>query len=244
MQTNTWRENLSTFFLILLLFGSALSRAETITVYGDENHAPLGYLDKGVPKGLLVEMFSKIARKTGDTYDIKMFPWPRAQMHAKEGPGALMNVSMNAQRLELFDFSEPMYFDDVVVVVLKSKAFAFDKLADLKGKVLGGTIDGSYGEEIDSAIRAKLFTVDHDSNPTNRLNKLLRGRIDAALIPGGDLGYESALSGDPALLAKRDQFMVLSKPLVHDPLYLAVAKSLNKKELIARFNKALKEIQK
>ena len=38
--------------------------------------------------------------------------------------------------------------------------------------------------------------------------------------------------------------MVLSKPLVHDPLYLAVAKSLNKKELIARFNKALKEIQK
>ena len=239
------RNFVATIFLFALCsLTSNQLRADTITVYGDENHAPLGYLEKGVPKGLLVDMFSKISKKSGDTYEIKMFPWPRAQMHAREGPGALMNVSMNAQRLEFFDFSDPMYFDDVVVVVLKSKAFAFGRLVDLKGKVLGGTIDGSYGEEIDSAIRAKLFTVDHDSNPTSRLNKLLRGRIDAALIPGGELGYESALSGDPTLLAKRDQFSVLSKPLVHDPIYLAVAKSLNKKELIGRFNKALKEIQK
>ncbi len=234
---------------LLVMLCSALvltqGHAETITVYGDENHAPLGYLEAGVPKGVLVDMFQQISRITGDTYAIQMYPWARAQKLAREAPGALMNVSMNAQRLEIFDFSEPMYFDDVLVVVLKSKPLKFDKLSDLSGKTLGGNNGGSYGEDIDDAIRNKLFSIEHDNSPTQRLNKLLAGgRMDAALIPGGRLGFEAALAADPELLKVRDKFQVLAKPFVRDPLYLAVHKSLRMDALLARFNAALKTLKK
>lgn len=220
------------------------SQAETINVYGDANHAPLGYLEAGVPKGVLVDMFAKISKKTGDTYNIKLYPWGRAQLLAKTEPGALMNVSMNAARMEVFDFSEPMYFDDVVVVVLKAKPLVFNQLSDLKGLTLGGNVGGSYGEEIDRLIADKVFAIEHDSSPVARLRKLLAGRMAVALIPGGKLGFESALAEDPVLASQRDKLLILDKPFVRDPLYLAVSKRLDKKALIARFNQALKEIQK
>ena len=95
-----------------------------------------------------------------------------------------------------------------------------------------------------SANRDGVFKMDRDVSQVNRLNKLLAGRMDAALIGNGIEGFESVLQSDPQLAAKRGQLSVLAKPLTRDPLYLAIPKSMGNKAAMERFNKAVRELQK
>ena len=201
--------------------------ADEIIVFGDDNYAPVIHLQAGKPAGVLVDLLRKVAERTGDTYTVQLFPWKRALETAKAGRGALIGVSLNAERAGVFDFSDPVYDDDIQIVTLKGREFGFDKLADLKGKVLGGVLGASYGEQVDTAIRDGVFKIDRDVSQVNRLNKLLAGRMDAALIGNGIEGFESVLQSDPQLVAKRGQFSVLAKPLTRDPLYLAIPKSMD-----------------
>jgi polar amino acid transport system substrate-binding protein len=218
--------------------------AEELIVYGDDNYAPVIHVRAGKPAGALVDLLRKVSERTGDTYTVQLFPWKRAFETAREGRGALIGVSLNAERATVFDFSDPVYNDDIQIVTRKGHEFAFEQLTDLKGKVLGGVLGASYGEQVDAAIRDGVFKVDRDVSQVNRLNKLLAGRMDAALIGNGIEGFESVLQADPQLAAKRGQFSILAKPLTRDPLYLAIPKSMGKKPVLDRFNKAVRELQK
>jgi ABC-type amino acid transport substrate-binding protein len=222
----------------------ASTRAETLVVMGDHTYAPVIYQDNGQPAGVLVDILRKVSERTGDVYDVQLFPWNRAYDAALRGQGAVVGLSMNIERQSLFDFSDPLYNDDIQIVVRRGHEFPFTKLTDLKGKILGGVLGASYGEEVDRAIRDGLFKMDRDVGQAGRLHKLLAGRMDAALIGNGQAGLEAVLASDPLLLAQRNQFVVLKSPLARDPLYLAAAKGMDKQALIARFNKALRELQK
>lgn len=123
--------------------------------------------------------------------------------------------------------------------MLASKTFPYSTLADLKGKVLGGLSGVSYGEEVDAAVASGLFSIGHDTLTGGRLAKLLYGRIDAALVDGGQLGLESALESVEATKNNAGKFVVLSKALVQDPLHLAFPKTKDKKAAIDRLNAAL-----
>jgi ABC-type amino acid transport substrate-binding protein len=68
--------------------------------------------------------------------------------------------------------------------------------------------------------------------------------MDGALIGNGQAGFDAVLDSDAVLASKRHQFLILKTPLTRDPLYLAAAKGMNKKAVIERFNKALRELQK
>lgn len=58
-------------------------------------------------------------------------------MHeAMAGHGGITNISRNAEREKVFDFSGTVYNDDLQKVVLKGKELPFNELKDLKGKSL------------------------------------------------------------------------------------------------------------
>jgi ABC-type amino acid transport substrate-binding protein len=220
------------------------SSAETLTVYGDDNYLPVIYSQDGKPSGALVNILHKVSERTGDVYDIQLFPWKRAYELARSGSGAIVGISLTNERREIFDFSEPIYNDDIQIVVLKGHEFTFNRLEDLKGKSVGGVLGASYGEVVDKAIQDGLFKVDRDVGQAGRLRKLMAGRIDAAFIGNGSAGLEAVLQSDPQLASKRASFVVLKTPLTRDPLHLAAAKSLDKKAVIERFNAAVRNLQK
>jgi polar amino acid transport system substrate-binding protein len=192
----------------------------------------------------LVDILRKVSERSGDTYELQLFPWKRAYEMVRTGSGAVVGVSMTEERRELFDFSEPIYSDDIQVIVLKGREFPFKQLSDLKGKTMGGVLGASYGDSVDKAIAQGLFKVDRDIGQTGRLHKLLAQRMDGALIGNGQAGFDAVLDSDAILASKRNQFTILKPPLTRDPLYLATAKSMNKKAVLDRFNKALRELQK
>ena len=225
--------------------GAALvAHSETLVVYGDDTYQPVISRLNGMPVGVLVDILRKVSERSGDTYDIQLFPWKRAYELASMGKGALIGISKTTERQEVFDFSDPIYSDDIQIVVLKGREFPFAQLGDLQGKTMGGVLGASYGEVVDKAIQEGLFKMDRDIGQSGRLNKLLAHRMDGALIGNGRAGFEAVLASDPLLMAQRHQFVVLKTPLTRDTLYLAAAKSMKNKAAIERFNKALRELQK
>lgn len=215
------------------------ARAATLKVFGPDRYPPMIYLRHGRPVGLLPDLLRRVEARSADLYALDLVPWARALELARRGAGGLIGVTRTQERLQWLDFSEPVMDDSVHLVMLKERAFAYRGLEDLKGKHVGGTLGTSYGDEMDRAIASGLFTVDRDLGMHNRLHKLLRGRLDAALIGIGRAGFDYLLSSDAELLAARDRFEFVPTPVVSNWLHLAFAKSLEQTLALQRFNQAL-----
>jgi ABC-type amino acid transport substrate-binding protein len=218
---------------------SNTARADDVVVYADDAYAPVSYLSEGKPAGIFPVIFDRLSRDTGDHYEFVAVPWERALRESLRGSGGITNFSWTVERDKLYDYSQPIYFDDIQLVVLAGNEFAFAAPKDLKGKIAGGAAGASYGEEVDRAIADGVISVDRDDNQQFRMRKLLAGRIDVAIIGNGIAGFEQLLASDPELKAMRNRFVVLPHPLAHDPLYLAFAKSMHMKPVLERFDHAL-----
>ncbi|MDT8990764.1 transporter substrate-binding domain-containing protein [Curvibacter sp. APW13] len=229
---------------VLAAGAMVLARAENLVVFGDDSYAPVVFMREGKPAGILVRILERAEALTGDHYDIRLSPWKRAYELAARGEGGVMGVSFNHDRARIFDFSKPVYDDDIQVVTLADKTFAFSQLSDLKGKLIGGVHGASYGDAVDAAIAKGLISIERDVGQGGRLRKLLAGRLDAAFIGNGSVGLETAIASEPMLRANREQFAVLPKPLTVDPLHLAFAKSMDKAAAIARFDAAVEKLRK
>ena len=212
-------------------------------ILGDDSYPPVIHRLQGKPGGFLVEVLDRVAPRLKEHFDIQLMPWKRAYVMALRGQGGLIGVSRNQEREALFDFSRPIYNDDIRIVVLKGHAFPFKDLTDLRGLRIGGVSGASYGERVDAALRDGLFTMDRDIGQVSRLRKLLAGRLDAAFIGNGERGLAWQLSSHPELVAHRDQFELLPVPLATDPLHLAFSKALGQREFLAAFDQATKELK-
>jgi ABC-type amino acid transport substrate-binding protein len=218
--------------------------AETLVVLGDDAYAPVIHMRGGAPSGFLVTILERASALTGDRYDVRLSPWKRAYELASRGEGGVVGVSFNHERAKLFDFSRPIYDDDIQIVTLANKSFPYARLEDLKGKTIGGVLGASYGDSVDNALASGLFAVERDVSQAGRLRKLLAGRLDAAFIGNGMAGFEGVINSQDDLRASRAQFTVLPTPLTRDPLHLAFAKSMNKREALDRFDAALDTLRK
>ncbi len=218
------------------------ARAENLVVYGDDAYAPVIHLVDGRPSGFLADLLRAAEAHSGDRYELRLVPWKRAYEMALRGQGGLIGVSATSERRERFDFSRPVYRDAIHVVVLNGREFEVRGLEDLRGRLIGGVIGASYGQTVDQAISNGLFRMDRDVGQPNRLRKLLAGRLDAALIGNGELGFEMAIDSQATLRSQRERFVMLPTPLVSDPLHLAFPKQLNQVGAIARFDAAMEKV--
>lgn len=212
-------------------------------ILGDDSYPPVIHMVKGRPQGFLVDVLERVQPRVQGNFDIQLMPWKRAYVLALRGQGGLVGVSRNQEREALFDFSQPIYNDDIRVVVLKGQGFPFRDLADLRGRRIGGVSGASYGERVDAAIRDGIFTVDRDIGQVSRLRKLLAGRLDAAFIGNGEKGLEWVLSSHAELTEHRAQFELLPVPLTTDPLHLAFPKAMQQREFLAAFDQATQALK-
>jgi len=232
----------TTLFALMLAAPHAAAE-DAILVFGDDNYPPVIWADKGEPRGELPRILKLIEPAVGVRFRLELSPWRRAYESAAAGRGGLIGVSLTSERQKLFDFSDPVYGDNINIVVLRGKEFAYRELNDLKGKRIGGQLGASYGEVFDRALQQGDVAVERDTSQVQRLRKLLAGRLDAALIGNGQAGIDATLAADPELQRHRDRFVALDRPLAVDQLYLAFPKSMGATALLQQFNAALRSIR-
>lgn len=216
--------------------------AQELKIFGDENYPQVIYRDsQGRPSGFLPDILRYYEKASGQRFDIRLSPWKLAYSSAVAGRGGVIGLSKTTERMRLFDYSEPIYYDDIAIVVLRGHEFAFKALDDLRGKKVGVQLGASFGNTVDQAIAVGLIRVEPDQRHVARLKKLLHGRIDAAFIGNGKDGLERLIEADPELRAQREQFVALSVPLTRDMLYLGFPKSMGKRDLLDDFNRVLRD---
>ncbi len=217
---------------------SITNSAEEITILGDEYKPPKIYLEEGEPSGILVDILRRVELKMGINFNIQLYPWKRAYTLSMNFGYGIVGLSKNEERLTIIDYSDVLYFDEVILVVLKENLFEYNTLEDLTGMVLGINRGASYGDKFEIG-KKEHFTVREDNGVISRLKLLLAKRIDVAMIDSGVPGFSNIISNEPFLFKNRDKFAIVTKPFLIDPNYLGFHKSMDRTEFLIEFNKAL-----
>jgi ABC-type amino acid transport substrate-binding protein len=219
---------------VFVLFSAPVTAAEQeIVIF----HPPANTIH--LKLRILYDIFEMLEADLKVKFVMTDYPWKRAIQMAQEGQGGIIPFSKNAERLQLFDYSDEIFRDDNVLVVLKGREFPFQRIEDLQGKTLGYLAGASVGEEFERGRRDIFISdVDH-AGSSERLKKLLFGRIDAAMINLGAAGLRAAIESDEELKRRQAEFVILPRPLVSDPNYLGFAKSRKMQPFLDEFNRAL-----
>lgn len=213
-----------------------------ITILGNNYKVPKIYEENSVPKGILVDIINYIDdQMENHTFTIELYPWMRAYKMALNAKGGIIGLSKTSERTELFDYSDVIYYDEVIIVVLKSQVFDFNTLEDLKGKTLGIGRGGSFGDEYEKAKKEGLFDVKEDNGPVPRLRELQAQRIDCALISPGERAFNEIINQHKSLMENKEKFIILPKPFKRDPNFLGFSKTLKMQDFLKEFNKVLKQ---
>jgi ABC-type amino acid transport substrate-binding protein len=224
---------------LICLSARAVLYADELLLIGDDSTPPKYYLENSVPKGFIVDIVVWCMQEMKKPYELQLYPWARAYQMAKDGEGAIIGLSMNSERLKIFDYSEPLYHDDLMVVVKKGKEFSFQSVDDLKGKVVGVSRGTSYGDVFDKAVENKVFKVYEVARIVQALQMTVTERLDAVLIGPGAAGVKQVVASQN--LIRPDEISILPVPFKRDAKYLGVLKSHEMKSFVADFNAALKK---
>ena len=214
-------------------------RAEEIVLLGADSLLPISWKDGSLARGYGVEAAAEALTRAGFTVRIKLTPWARAVAEAELGGAVINQFSRTSERERTFLFSKPIFVDRVVVVVRKGKEFPFESVNDLAGKTVGVLRGADYGAQWDAA--QSIFRREEDSHAESRLKKLLRDRIDAAIISAGPAGLRLAAARagvDPSA------FSVLPTPLRVESNCLAIAKGPGSEDKVERINAAIEAMNR
>lgn len=225
---------------ILLLLCALPCLSESILIFGNAKKPPKNYLQEGQPRGTIIAIMRYADERLPESFEYHLYPWERAYRNTLAEQGGLIGLSMTSDRLKILDYSEVMYYEELLLIVLKGNEFTFSTMDDLQGKRVGGLRAASYGDDFDQA-KDKLFRFEKDASSRQRLLKLLHGRIDVAIIGPGKAALQAALGTDDKLIKSRDRFVILPVPLLRDPNYLGFAKGMQMKSFLARFNEIIRE---
>ena len=234
----------SVLIIASLCLAMSLTFAETLYIVGDDNAKPKNWLDaEGNPKGIIIDLLSEITERTGIKFTLDLAPWNRSFTLSANGKGAIIGFSKNQQRLESWDFSDPMYYDELVIVTSIDKQFEFSNLASLKGKRLAIKRGSSYGDDFEDARKNNLFSVIESTDRAGQMRMLTLDRVDAILLSPGNMALQSVIADNEWLIEHSGQFVILDPPYKKDPNYLGIPKSMNQSHLLPAINQALTDMQ-
>jgi len=76
---------------------------------GNESLPPINFMKDGKPTGVVVDLVKAVAQHMHRPVEIRLMNWSEAQQSVLDGRAdGLMQINPNPERLELYDFSEPL----------------------------------------------------------------------------------------------------------------------------------------
>ena len=236
------RKNTMALLSVLVLLLPIVTYGNEMVIMGAYDNPPKAYLKNSEAKGFLVDITKWCMNEINYPYTIELYPWKRAYYNALKGKGGIIGLSKNSERLKIFDYSEPLFYGDLMLVVKKGKEFPFKTIDDLKGKVIGIGLGASYGDEFEKAVADGFFKISETVHKTSSLVMLKRERVDAVLIGPGKYGlWEVINESSKSFHLKIEDFSILPVPFKRDSKYLGVHKSLGMKGFLKEFNAAIEK---
>ena len=214
--------------------------------------------EQGKPRPLTParrKLFDAIEKELGISFDIRMYPWPRAERYALDGNGLIFGLPRNADRLRVLRYSDAAAHNKLWLVTRSDATFPYNALDDLRGKTIGIVRAYYYGEEFERARNARLFRTEEDiPSRSTRLTRLMLRRVDAILLyqPSTETPKDIEASIRSFMAphlkaigpAANAGFSVLPKPVSTDAdQCFAIARDKDD-GIIARINVALAHIQR
>ncbi|HEY1150820.1 MAG TPA: transporter substrate-binding domain-containing protein [Pseudoduganella sp.] len=202
------------------------------------------------------KLFDYLENELNVNFDVKRYPWPRAERKAVDGDGLIFGLPKTPERERSLHFSDPTHTNTLWLVTRSDAAFRFESIQDLHGKKIGAVRGYGYGDEFERARAAGIIRFEDDlPSRVTRLQRLLLKRVDVVLFyqPSWQTAaeFEAELRAQAAPLAADLRLppgvtiSVLPKPVQTDtPQYFAVARGARDEILIDRINQALLKQQK
>jgi polar amino acid transport system substrate-binding protein len=217
----------------VIAFFASISAPQEIVIAVDQGNPPFMFEKDGKAAGLYPTLLSAIFDRMGMSVDIKPYPWKRALLMGKNGEAGIGGIYKNLERLKIYDYSDVLYTERVLLYVKKGHEFEFNTLSDLEGKKIGVLLGWSYGDDVDQARKAGKLKVEEVSNDKANFQKLDIERMDGVFsleLTGNILINQKAYQG---------RIVALAKPVAENTTYLVFAKQSQKSELLDKFNMAL-----
>src|SRR5690606_24567875 len=85
-----------------------LARAETLVAVDNAN-PPFMYQQDEQPMGLYPLMLQAVFARLGEPLSIQAMPWKRALLRGAAGELGIGGIYKNSERLEVFDYSAPIF---------------------------------------------------------------------------------------------------------------------------------------
>ncbi|CAN7706156.1 transporter substrate-binding domain-containing protein [Pseudoduganella sp. LjRoot289] len=147
------------------------------------------------------KLFDYLEQELNIRFEIKIYPWPRAERNALNGTGLIFGLPKTADRLRELHYSDAASSNTLWLVTRSDATFPFQGIQDLRGKTLGAVRGYSYGDEFERE-RNKLFRVDDEiASRATRLQRLLLKRVDAVLL------YQPSGESQPEIEAQLQTFI-------------------------------------
>ena len=189
--------------------------------------------------GFFSEIVATAFSRVGYEVEYQYRSWARALKEAKEGDvNGVMDAYWKPEREAYLSYPDVVCRVQEVFIALSNHPISYSgSLADLKGYTIGVLHASAQAEEL-KASGVMIEAIDHQ---VQNIKKLLKGRIDAMLIPRLIFFYHAARLDDQFDASK---VKVLKPPYKTYDMYVAFSKKHPEfRQLTTEFNRGLRLIK-
>lgn len=213
------------FIVLILFFSESLASKEIIRLTNGEwpPYTSASLYQNGFASHVVREAFRAV--------DVEVvfgfFPWKRSYIYAQKGKGIdgeAWNGSIvwvkTDERENQFLYTDRVILDKEVLFFSKDNPLRWEKVSDLKGKIIGGTMHTAY-PMFEEAEKQRVLSIERAGNYDTLFKRLVRGRIDAvpqALNVGNYFlrtsltpKERSKVSFSPTIIQEEAYHVILSK---------------------------------
>jgi GAF domain-containing protein/ABC-type amino acid transport substrate-binding protein/anti-sigma regulatory factor (Ser/Thr protein kinase) len=146
---------------------------------GNQNIAPVVYLEDGAPAGVAVDIVRALARHIPEPIEIRAMEWAQAQtMVARGDAAALIQINPTEERKKIFDFSDPLLESQFSIFVRADRAGVLG-MSSLRGLRVGVEAAGLPRQTLSADPEIHLTVI---ANFVDGFRQLSAGAVDAVVV--------------------------------------------------------------
>lgn len=222
------------FIAFLILFPSSLSANEKEEEYlflGNHNIPPMVYIEGSKTIGVVVDIVSALAARSGIDIEIQAMDWTEAQSRVLNGEAdALLQINQTRDRKEIYDFSEALLESDFCIF-RRNNRVDIQNIDSLSGSTVGAEESGYPKSLLQKYPKIKMRIIESWKKGFELINA---GEIDALIVDRWVGEYELSISQIKGIT-------VVDEPIESNSSAIAVKKG--NKQLLVKINEGLKKIR-
>lgn len=222
-------------FLVLLLLvagDSPAAQADYAVVFlGNENLAPMVYVQNNQPVGLVVDIAQQMAKEASLTVQVRAMDWTQAQVLVQEGKAdGLLQINRSPEREAIYDFSDPL-LESYFTIFRRNNRVDIQDMGSLNGKLVGVEASGYPIALVGKYPGVNAQIIDSWKTGFDLVNA---GSLDAVIVDLWVGEYELAVNNINGITA-------VPEPVETSYSYIAVKKG--NKPLLAQINLGLSRMR-